>query len=1525
MQQRVVSTVKFQWMLCLLVSLWLSLWSTTPLFAQATDETGRIAGIVTNEEGVPLAGIQVHVYRYDPANQFFYPYIYIDPFGVPINLDISTDEAGAFQVAYLQPGEYTLHFIDAQHQYAFQFYGGSSKLSEATKITVDPGNTTTSVNTTLISGGIISGHITMYNSTPINEGTIAVYYHDGQEWRSIYNNTSINWENQTFLASGLATSAYRIEYSVLHNDNHFLGYYKNADSIDTANDIPVVAGQTTENVDIMVGANPQWGRIQGKITNSDGIPLYGIEVHGVTQGGMVIRYATTDHNGNYEIPPLPSQTYQLFFRDPSENYGLQFYREQVGESNTPDILVPPGTTVENINVQLQPGNRLTGEVRMWDGTPIPLSTENVILNLVYVDGMSRWHFAVDLGSLKHTDSQATNRYDIGGLALGRYELELFFDQLHTETITITNPGTTTHDLVVGNAKGQIQGIVVDEIGEPLAGIEVKLYRMNGNWQPELNASGSDNWATTDHNGHYQFQVNPGVYLLLFEDPNQIYAFEYYGDAAQIELGQPITITAGAIITADQIILSSGSQISGHIELFDGRPFGGNGWGAIFLAKYETQQWQLIRETVITTTSTPNFDITTGVYSFGGLAAGQYQIGFSHYHYDNGGELYEEFYDNVSFPQEPTTINLAVGGSIRIDVVLDILVKQIDNQRVLALYALALDHDPDRIDNLAPQLAPAMQSIIAATRDQPNKTAVVLADAAGVGDTRIYVVQNGRATPVQGLPNAAFQLDPTLTEANMADGATLGNFIRWARNTYPAEVTLFGFVGHGAPLVPATGFADIVAASGGIRPFGPTDLTTNLFPLPSRVDAYPSLTDNHPEALITPHDLAMALRIGSNNGADPLQIADIAHCFSASIEELYELSPDGDQPYAEIILASPTYTYLDPPALGQALGAINTLMTPARMADQILQTYDSLIEQADLSDGDADVEHPRLLVAVNSRQVARVKQDWDKVAYQLLQNFDGEKLRQAYLTSPKYDTTVCRPQDWMLGAPDALSDLYGFAAALVTVYGAESAVGQAAAQVVQDLEETAILSRYQRNGEPWYAPQGAQFWNFNTHKGIALYTDLQGTPTTEPATVELSWQSRWYTADPLGGENPQPFAFVQNGFNGATWAEVFAEFWHQQPAVTIKTALCFPELASEPAPGALRAAALLYPQPGTLRVGAPLALGATVETGGAALKPTVRFNVYDSARNLLFSDTVQAGYWLTGTHQIAPAHTYTPTTPGPLTVEVIVDPTNGFTEADESDNRIEQQYTVAPDVNRFPLTVAARLAQPALFVAADQVGLRVSVSAPDLASQLEVQLYQFADGSPTALRQPIVRGVQMLDLANPSVALGDLSPGVVLLSVRAVTLSGQTSERPAVIEFNYAPVHQPLAAGQSHLYRIPTGLSTALQLDLTAHAGSVDLFAWSPLNAWGPEWQLTAQGTDSLVLPATRLADAYLLEVYGTTDSIYSLTAQPTTAAPTAANVTHEGDGYWPAQRPRFIQPVDSVPGEGLLVTGYQTFLPQTYR
>jgi alpha-tubulin suppressor-like RCC1 family protein len=463
-----------------------------------------------------------------------------------------------------------------------------------------------------------------------------------------------------------------------------------------------------------------------------------------------------------------------------------------------------------------------------------------------------------------------------------------------------------------------------------------------------------------------------------------------------------------------------------------------------------------------------------------------------------------------------------------------------NPQLLALYALAFDNESE--GDLSPKLGAIVQGIITATQ-QAGKRAVVLVDQGGDGDTQIHLFAAGVHSVVTGLPTADLRLDATVKEYNMADGAHLGAFIAWARRTYPADVTLFTFVGHGSPVAPYTRTVTSAQLTAPLASPG-----NSIIPLPHRIDTYGNLTDQHPPVLITPYDLATALRIGSADGAQPLQVVDLVKCFGATIEELYELAP-AEQIYSEMIVAWPNYAYLHPDAPGQALAALRATMNAPTLATTLVNAHERLLATADHEDCvdgrcDPDVDHPRLLVAVESARLPAIKTSWDRLSALLLPQMDVTKLRNAYQQSRKYDTTFERDaagrQDWEMKDPDALVDLAHFAANLAQQYADQPAIVAAAAQVRADVQ-AALVARRSTPGYPWFAQtvNRTPYWDFDQAQGIALFADFQS--ATVSNTVTLSWQSHWYTGT-VSLDNPQPFAFLRSQEQMVTWADLFHTFW-----------------------------------------------------------------------------------------------------------------------------------------------------------------------------------------------------------------------------------------------------------------------------------------------------------------------------------------------------------------------------------------------
>ncbi len=825
------------------------------------------------------------------------------------------------------------------------------------------------------------------------------------------------------------------------------------------------------------------------------------------------------------------------------------------------------------------------------------------------------------------------------------------------------------------------------------------------------------------------------------------------------------------------------------------------------------------------------------------------------------------------------------------------------QNLLSIVLFAGDQPLTSTHTFAPLYAETLDSLTQSSVGHPEKTLVLVGDFPGDGDTHIRVIQNGGSTLIHGLPNAQGTLDANLHEYDMTDGATLGGFLTWARQTYGAgaQVTL-SYIGHGAPVMPQVDLSNFTFNQ--MR--GPQ---SNLFPMPIKLGGHSGFTDWTPRrAVISARALGQALALSTSNGQSPIQVLDLIVCSQLTLEALTEVYS-----YTETTIGSPNYTYFDPTMPGAVVSALTPGLTATQMATTFVQTYDSIIRAADDPATTAD-DHPSLLVAVDSSKVAGIVAAWQSVSHYLMeaftQNYSDTRanLLAAYSAAPKYDTCGT---PWACEAPDAVVDLR-FGDTLSSAFGPMSPVG-IWATTARIRAEAALIARATTPGVAWFTEPESPPWDFSTNVGIGLFAPFQAMTFPGDANLYLPWQAHWYTGSHFN-------------FTAATlWDAVIAKFWEND---SVQTHFCLPTLPVVLREGELKVESMIFPLVGTVSRNTPVQTGAVLSTT-RILNTQVRFTVYVNGA-AVFSDTVATGYRSAGMHPIYAARLWTPTITGVYTMVVDVDADNRIRESDEMNNR----FTTAPDI------IWPTATRPV--ISAEVVGNRQFITTPDVPlnvtqiaglapiQQMTIQIYGYIPGVDPQTQVSVLLDTQVfpnlvLPLSNFILTLpASVTPGPLELHVWGWSADGLTVA-PVMLKLNYAPATS-ITAGGDHYFRFTATAGESWQFDLNVTNGDANLFAWDPYNIGSPTWNATAVGSDSLSFTAS-LAGQYILNVHGETPADYTLSATrngvPGLRRSGSTAAVNHSQAFIPTARPAFVAPIPNIPE--IIQSKVKIFLPLVSR
>ena len=284
---------------------------------------GSISGVVTAEDGTPLAGIEVRLEQLS---------------GGHLDLTTGTDAQGSYHIDLLETGIYALGFSDPTGVYASELYADTLYRDERMKVPV-AGNHVAGIDAELAIGGSISGTVTAVTGMRrIGTADIKVYrYVDRFDRYTAVARTELTEAVSSYLIQGLSADDYLICASSRLDLTYYVREcYDDAVAASTADaiSVSVQAGAVAQGINFVLGESIDYGHVAGIVTNEQGVPLTGIRVEALLQSpsfqAVTSMYATstsvpapspiiTDENGRYLWQTLTAGRYHFYFVDEHNN------------------------------------------------------------------------------------------------------------------------------------------------------------------------------------------------------------------------------------------------------------------------------------------------------------------------------------------------------------------------------------------------------------------------------------------------------------------------------------------------------------------------------------------------------------------------------------------------------------------------------------------------------------------------------------------------------------------------------------------------------------------------------------------------------------------------------------------------------------------------------------------------------------------------------------------------------------------------------------------------------------------------------------------------------------------------------------------------------------------------------------------------------------------------------------------------------------------------------------------------------
>ncbi|HWY91111.1 MAG TPA: carboxypeptidase regulatory-like domain-containing protein [Solirubrobacteraceae bacterium] len=448
-----------------------------------------------------------------------------------------TNSSGEYTIASLAAAKYVVYFFPTEGEYSIQYYNGVASESEATKVTVTTGATTTNIDGQLHAAGRISGIVTSAATSKPLAGIEACAY-TGAEVLQSCTTTGASGE---YVLIGLTAGKHKVEFRT-SSQSYETQWYKG--KLLSSEAILVEVGEEATTGEINA-AMIELGEIAGRVTTEGGVTgISGIQVCADGVSNFLVGHCTnTAANGEYTLAKLPGGTYKVsFYAPPGLNYIQQYYHEKSGYSEAETVTVSPGMATGSINAAMHVGGEITGKV-VAAKTTTGIAGIEVCPYLVSTGGTA-------VGCAM---TNATSEYTIEKLPTGEYKVgfadpynsslnyirQYYSGHAHPSEalpLSVTAGATTGGINAALEAGGEVSGKVT-RIGTkaPIQGITVCPLSHEGFEEPGP-------CVLTNTNGEYTLRGLPaGLVDVEFVSYLNEYVTQYYKESSEVDFATAVPV------------------------------------------------------------------------------------------------------------------------------------------------------------------------------------------------------------------------------------------------------------------------------------------------------------------------------------------------------------------------------------------------------------------------------------------------------------------------------------------------------------------------------------------------------------------------------------------------------------------------------------------------------------------------------------------------------------------------------------------------------------------------------------------------------------------------------------------------------------------------------------------------------------------------------------------------------------------------------------------------------------------------